>query len=328
MTLTTQSAAALALLAGGLTGGALFLCIAAIRGLPVRPPDQGPSRLERALREAYGPRGLVAVLIGGIVLFATRWVVAGIAIALLAYTWKGLGGAASERAGMARLEALATWTESLRDTIAGAVGLEAAIPASIRVADTSIQGPLLALVDRLHTRVPMHEALRRFAEELADPSSDLIISALIINSRLRGPGLRDLLGSLAASVREELDMRRRVNAQRQGTRRSAQVVIAISVGLAIGLAIFDKSLLSKYDSVLGQLVLAVVCGLYAAGVIWLRKLATFEQPERLLGRVGKPTGQDDQGGDGDAIWSPARGPATGGRTTGGRPAGGMSGGMT
>ena len=29
---------------------------------------------------------------------------------------------------MARLEALATWTESLRDTIAGAVGLEQAIP--------------------------------------------------------------------------------------------------------------------------------------------------------------------------------------------------------
>jgi Flp pilus assembly protein TadB len=315
--MTTQSATMLAILTGAITGGALFLCVAAIRGLPVRPPDQGPGPLERTLREVYGPRGAIAAMTGLIVLLATRWVVAGIGVALLAYSWKGLGGAASERAAMARLEALATWTESLRDTIAGAVGLEAAIPASIRVADPSIQGPLLALVDRLHTRVPMHEALRRFAEDLADPSSDLIISALIINSRLRGPGLRDLLGSLATAVREELDMRRRVNAQRQGTRRSAQIVIIVSVGLALGLAMFDKSMLSKYDSLVGQLILAFVCCIYAAGIIWLRRLAHFEQPERLLGGVGKQTGPAGQDGQydqrnsgGEPVWSPSRGGAT------------------
>ncbi len=309
MTLTSQSAEMLAILTGALTGGALFLCIAAIRGLPVRPPDQGPGPFERGLRQVYSLRGLIAVISGLLVLFATRWVVAGIAVALLVFSWKGLGGAAAERAAMARLEALAMWTESLRDTIAGAVGLEGAIPASIRVADISIQGPLLALVDRLHTRVPMHEALRRFAEDLADPRSDLIISALIINSRLRGPGLRDLLGSLAGSVREELDMRRRINAQRQATRRSAQIVIGISVGMALGLAIFDKSMLDKYDSTMGQLVLACVCAVYALGIIWLRRLANFEQPERLLGGVGKQTGHDDQNADGEPRWSPSRGGA-------------------
>jgi Flp pilus assembly protein TadB len=310
MTLTTQSAVMLAILSGALAGGALALCIAAFRGLPVRPPNQGPSRLGRMVRDLYGPRGLISLVAGLLVLFATRWVVAGIGIMLLVYTWKGLGGAASERAAMARLEALATWTESLRDTIAGAVGLEAAIPASIRVADVSIQGPLLALVDRLHTRVPMHEALRRFADELADPSSDLIISALIINSRLRGPGLRDLLGSLATAVREELDMRRRVTAQRRATRRSAQIVIGISVGLAIGLAIFDKSMLDKYDSLVGQLVLAFVAGIYALGIIWLRRLANFDEPERLLSGVGRSAGPDDQLGDGEPAWSPSRGGAT------------------
>ena len=100
-----------------------------------------------------------------------------------------------------------TWTESLRDTIAGAVGLEQAIPSSLRVAAPSLQEPLARLVDRLHTRVPMPEALRTLADDLDDPSADLIIAALIINARLRGPGLRDLLGALSAAVREELDMR-------------------------------------------------------------------------------------------------------------------------
>jgi Flp pilus assembly protein TadB len=309
MNISAQAAVLLAIAIGAITGGALALGIAAFRGLPVRPPNQGPGPLERLARGMYSWRGLAAAIAGLLVLVATRWVVAAIAIALLVFTWKGLGGAASERTAMARLEALATWTESLRDTIAGAVGLEAAIPASIRIADMSIQGPLLALVDRLHTRVPMHEALRRFADELGDPSSDLIISALIINSRLRGPGLRDLLGSLAASVREELDMRRRINAQRRSTRRSAQIVIAISVGLAIGLAIFDKSMLSKYDSLVGQLVLLFVAGIYGLGIFWLRRLANFEQPERLLGGTGRAAVQEDQSGDGESVWSTSRGGA-------------------
>ena len=118
---------------------------------------------------------------------------------------------------MARLEALAAWTESLRDTIAGAVGLEQAIPSSLRVAAPSLQEPLARLVDRLHTRVPMPEALRALADDLDDPSADLIIGALIINARLRGPGLRDLLGALSTAVREELDVRRKVNAERRLT---------------------------------------------------------------------------------------------------------------
>jgi Flp pilus assembly protein TadB len=201
---------------------------------------------------------------------------------LLVLGWRSLSGAGSERRAMAQLEALANWTESLRDTIAGAVGLEQAIPASLRAAAPSLQEPLARLVNRLHTRVPMPEALRRFADDLDDPGADLIIAALIINARLRGPGLRDLLGELSASVREELDMRRKVNAERRSTRRSAQIVVGVSVGLAIALALFNKGYVRGYDSALGQLVLVVVVAMYGAGFIWMRKLATFQKAERLL----------------------------------------------
>jgi Flp pilus assembly protein TadB len=265
------------------TGGGLFLLVIALRGLPVRPQRQRPGRLERQVRELVSVRGGIALVVGILVLVATRWVVAGVGIALLVYSWRSLGGAASERKTMARLESLATWTESLRDTIAGAVGLEQAIPSSIRVADVSLREPLTKLVDRLHTRVPMHVALRRFADDLDDPSADMIIAALIINSRLRGPGLRALLGALAVSVREELDMRRKVNAGRRSTRRSVQIVVAVSVGMAIGLAVLDHAFLSPYDGVSGQLVLVIIGAIYAAGILWLRRLATFESPQRLLG---------------------------------------------
>src|SRR6266516_4995210 len=288
----------LAVLAGALVGAGLFVFIAAIRGLPPKAKSQGPSALERAIKDMFSIRGGDAVIVGILTLLITRWVVAGIGMALLAYSWRSLSGAGSERKAMARLEGLATWTESLRDTIAGAVGLEQAIPASTRVADGSIREPLARLVDRLHTRVPMHVALRRFAEDLDDSSADMIIAALIINSRLRGPGLRDLLGALAASVREELDMRRKVTAQRRSTRRSAQIVVGVSVGMAFGLAVLDRSYVRYYNGIAGQLVLAVVVALYAASFLWLRNLSRYAAPERLLslqsrGATGGPAGAPD-----------------------------------
>jgi Flp pilus assembly protein TadB len=290
----------LAIAVGAVSGGGLFMLIVAVRGLPVKPKSQGPGALERQLRGLFSIRGAVAAVAGILTLVATRWAVAGIGVALLAYTWRSLGGAAAERKTMARLESLATWTESLRDTIAGAVGLEQAIPSSTRIADDSIREPLAKLVDRLHTRVPMHVALRRFADDLDDPSADMIIAALIINSRLRGPGLRALLGALADSVREELDMRRKVHAGRRSTRRSVQIVIAVSVGVAIALAVVDHTFLAPYNGVFGQLMLAVIGAIYAAGILWLRRLATFEAPQRLLGMTA--------GGSGG---SPASGAATG-----------------
>jgi len=140
-------------------GPASCCSVTAVRGLPPRPPGRRPAWLERQLREIAGTRGALALLAGTLALLATRWIVAGIGLALLVLAWRTLGGAAGERRAMARLEALATWTESLRDTIAGAVGLEQAIPSSLRVAAPSLQEPLARLVDRLHTRVPMPEAL-------------------------------------------------------------------------------------------------------------------------------------------------------------------------
>ena len=119
----------LAILCGAVAGGGVFLLLIGIRGLRPRPPGTRRNGLAEQLRGIFGPRGAVAALIGIVALVATRWVVAGVGVAILAYSWRGLSGAASERRAMARLEGLAIWTESLRDTIAGAVGLDQATPA-------------------------------------------------------------------------------------------------------------------------------------------------------------------------------------------------------
>lgn len=302
-----------AIIAGAVVGGGVILLIMSLRGFPVRPSKPTGKRDPQELMRALSTRLAVAAIVGIVVLVATRWLVAGIGTGLLVLGWNGIaGGAAEERRTMARLEGLAAWTESLRDTIAGAVGLEQAIPSSLRAAAPALQAPLRELVDRLHTRVPMAEAFRRFADDLDDPSADLVIGALILNSRLRGPGLRDMLGALAASARAELDMRRRIEADRKTTRRSVQIVVGVSVGTALLLAILNHSYVQPYDTLLGQLVLVVVIALYGAAFVWLRRLARYDMPERFLGSPQQQPGVPGQMPDTVAGWQdgvPLRGRA-------------------
>jgi len=190
----------------------------------------------------------------------------------------GFGGPA----GAARLEALATWTESLRDTIAGAVGLEQAIPATAATAHPLIRPHLLRLVGRTEARQPLSVALRRLAADLADPSADLVVAALILNAELRGPGLRQTLTALAASAREEVEMRRRIEAGRRGIRRGVRIVVGVTVGFVGLLALFNREYLRAYDSPVGQGALLVVVGVFASGFLMLRRLAVVDMPDRFL----------------------------------------------
>ncbi|MFJ4920126.1 type II secretion system F family protein [Streptomyces sp. NPDC088725] len=276
-----------ALLCGIAAGGGLALLVLALYGVEPKPGHVKAERGQRVseMVQFVGKRGSIAVGVGLVVLLLTRWTVAGVAAGLLVFFWNRLfGGAAAEKIGMRRVEALAGWTESLRDTIAGAVGLEQAIPASARAAAPALRPHLDSLVDRLRARMPLPEALQHLADEIDDASADIIVAALILNARLRGPGLRQVLGALAKSAREEIDMRQRVMAQRSSTRRSVQIVVAVSVAFVLGLAVFNREFVEPYGSPIGQLVLACVCGLFALGFWWLRKLSVIETPERFLVR--------------------------------------------
>lgn len=268
-------------LLGAVVGAGVVLLIRAFTS-PVESVVKPPSDLVATLR-SYGLRLPYAIGGGLIVLLLTRWPVLAVAVGFLVFFGPLLlGGIAAERRSIARLEGLAAWTESLRDTIAGAVGLEQAIPATAYAASPAIKPHLIDLSDRLRVRTPLPTALQQFADELDDASADLIIAALMLNARLRGPGLREVLGSLAKSSREELEMRRRISAQRASTRRSVQIVVGVTVLFVVGLAVFNRGYVEPYDSPIGQVVLLVILGLFAAGFAWMRRLAVFEVPERFM----------------------------------------------
>jgi len=278
----------LLVLLGGLVGAGVLLLVWALT--PHEPTAEAKPR--SALLDDLRSLGARVPVTGGVfllVLVVTRWPVLAAGAAALAFLGPSLfGGAAQERRAMARLEGLATWTESLRDTIAGAVGLEQAIPATAYAASPAISRELALLSDRLRVRTPLAVALRRFADDLDDSSADLIIAALVLNSQLRGPGLRQVLTSLAGSAREELEMRRRVNAGRASTRRSVQIVVGVTVVFVIGLSIFNRAYVEPYGDLTGQLVLLCILALFGAGFWWMTRLSVFEVPSRFLLGEEKP----------------------------------------
>jgi Flp pilus assembly protein TadB len=278
------------ILGGAGIGGGIGLLIYALTRRPDRPVDSrsAAARAEQTLR-GLGHRLPVAVVVAVLTLVITRWPVAAVAAGAMMIGWPALmGGARSEKRAAERLEALAMWTESLRDTIAGAVGLEQAIIATSRAAPAPIAVELQTLSDRLRVRMPLTQALHRLADELDDASADLLVAALLLNSRLRGPGLRQVLTSLSESARAELEMRGRVMASRSATRRSVQIVVGVTVLFVLGLVLFNPEYVAPYRSPLGQLVLLIVIGFFAAGFLWLRRLSNYDVPERFLHAGGSP----------------------------------------
>ena len=287
---------------GGLGLAVAGLATATVGGRPqvARPAGTVPPR--RAWPASSRRRAAAAVAAGVLVAVLTRWPVAAAAAAGLVACWPWLVGVdAAERAAIGRLEELATWTESLRDTIAGAVGLEQAIPATVDAAGPRIRAQLARLRGRLEARLPLVFALYALADDLADPSADLVVAALVLNAGLRGPGLQATLGALAGSARAELDMRRRVEAGRRGIRQGARIVVGVTVGFVAVLVAFNRDYLAPYGSPVGQLVLAAVVGVFGAGFGWLRHLSTLEVPARVLGTADHLAGIQDA--DRAATWS-------------------------
>ena len=275
-------------LLGGAVGAGLLLVVLGVRGTvndPSRPPSPAARLIKALRRPAMARRVAAGVVVGLLVLVVTGWPVAALGLGALIALWPRLfGGSAAEARQIAELEALVVWVESLKDTIAGRASLEHAIPTSAAAAPDLVRPALLRLVGRIRARVPLEEALRALAADLDDPSAELVIAALILNVRRRGDGLREVLAGLATSAREELEMRRRVSAERVQLRRGVQLIVGVTVAVAAFLTIFNPEYLEPYDSPTGQVVLVLVMAIFAVSLVRMRRLSSQQPVPAFLAR--------------------------------------------
>lgn len=265
-------------------GLGLLLVVAGLVGVPPSPPR--PRAMSLAALHRLAARLAAAVLAGVAAFLFTGWFAGALLVGLAASLLpRILGGRGARAATVTRTEAIAAWAEMLRDTMAAAAGIEEAIVSTARVAPGAIRGPVRRLAARLE-RDRLDPALRAFADELADPTADLVVSALLLAGDRPVRDLGALLSTLATSARAEATMALRVEAGRSRTRTSMRVVTLFTLGFAAGMVVLNRAYLEPYDTAAGQLVLLVVGACFAAALWALHRMSRLPTPARLL--PGRP----------------------------------------
>jgi tight adherence protein B len=220
----------------------------------------------------------VGVLVGAV----TRWPVAAVLGAAAGFGVPSLlEGSRAGKDAIARVEAVAAWAEMLRDTLAGAAGLEQAIVASAPVAPVAIRTEIVSCAAAIE-RDRLGSALRQLADDVRDPTMDLVVAALLLAAEHEAARLGDLLGRLAESARAQATMRLRVEAGRARSRTSVKLAVGMTVALSVFLSLVDDNYLSPFGSAVGQMVLAFVGVLFALAFVWLARISRPAQPSRLL----------------------------------------------
>ncbi|MEV7778584.1 type II secretion system F family protein [Kitasatospora sp. NPDC088351] len=193
-----------------------------------------------------------------------------------------------------RLEALSEWTQRIADVLLLGVGLNQAIVTSRRTAPAALEEEVGELAARLQARWRPEEALRAFADSIADATADKVLAALLLRAGDSGPGLARALSDMADSVREEVRQRRVIEADRAKHRTTIRWLVGIIV-LVVTLGSFNTDYTRPYSSLLGQVVLGVVAALFVAVIAWMRALASHPPVPRLLeadrrSRAGRRSG--------------------------------------
>ena len=275
----------IALVLGALAGIGLWLFVGSVAGWAMLPTLGDLRSRTDSLRRTLAASG-AAVFVGLVVLAVTGWPVAAVIGGMVTATApRLLGGGQARKEAIARTEAIAAWAESVRDTMAAAAGLEEAIVATSVAPPAAIAREVRLLAERLRHR-RLIDALVEFGHDLHHPSADLVVAALTIAARMEAADLTGLLSRLAVSIRDDATMRVKIEVSRSRLRTSAKIILGSVAATVVMLLLLNRNYLDAYDSVTGQLVLAIVGGIFAGGGWLLARMSDLELPERFVPRHG------------------------------------------
>lgn len=266
----------------GLGVGCGLVVIARTWRLPPTPP-----RLKR-YRRPHAGRWLALSTGAGLLAGAvTGWIAGGLLAALGTWTLPQLlGPDRSLRERTARVEGVAGWAEMLRDTLAAAAGLEQTILATAPAAPRAVRPHTIELAACLEHGERLTVALRRLADDLDDPTADLVIAALTLSAQHQARQLASLLSELAETARAQVEMHHRIEASRARIATTQRVVVTTTLAFTAVLIVFNPQFLTPYDTATGQLVLLAIGALFTIAFTWLRRMARITAPERIFAGAG------------------------------------------
>ncbi|MDJ0768002.1 MAG: hypothetical protein QNJ12_04380 [Ilumatobacter sp.] len=276
-----------------MVGVVILLTLLFVAGITVAvspPTDEPGVEISTDTVRQIGLRFVGASAVGVLVFFMSSWLLPSIIVGVGAF-WLIGGWQRRQRSTdveIARLDALASWIENVRDVLMAGEQPVGAINSTVGACPPLIRSHVRRLAAGLGRQDP-DIVFRRFADDLDDPLADLVAAGLSIAIR-RGARTVPVLTALAEQTREQVDRRRLVEAERAPTRREVQALTAIMATLVIGLLVFGRSeYLDAYDEPTGQVFLGACLAGYAALIVRVQRLAAFPRPARFL--TGTPRRQ-------------------------------------
>ena len=275
---------------GAVLGFGLWLGITAIRG--VRVVGDAHRLVPKAVPAERAVAWIATASVSGVVVgLVTGWPVAGVGAALGVLAGPAaLGGTTRRQQETATAQSIATWADMIRDTMAGASGLEESLIQTAAVGPTPISPQLETFAARLRHQ-PLEVALDGLATDLNHSSADLIVASLAAAARLEARDLGGLLARLAEAIRGDVRMRTRVEVGRARIRTSARIAVGTTTVTVVFLYLFAGHLLEAYDTPAGQGWLVVVMAVFFGAGLLLRHYSHLEVPERFALRH-PPQGAD------------------------------------
>ncbi|PWU50834.1 type II secretion protein F [Micromonospora sp. S4605] len=248
------------------------------------PDRSGTSaRLRNLVTGRNGYRMAAAVAVSALVAGFTRWPVAALLAAMFTYAAPSmLGGGRAEAASLAKLDAIASWTEALRGSLRSYAGIEQAIRDTADLAKPPIYAQSTGLAAALDAGVRLPVAMTGFKRDVNHHAADLVATALRKASGSHTGNLAAQLGWLAHAVRERVAAVQRVETARTEAKASARLVIIIVVIVGVGLYLFNRPLLEPFDGPIGQVVLLIVGAIWTLAAVWLQRLTRMPEAVRVL----------------------------------------------
>jgi Flp pilus assembly protein TadB len=263
-------------------------------GLRRRPAGAAPAVWRRrGFTAADRTRALIAVAAGLAAAVLTRWPVAALLTAAAVWALPAILGPDKEhQRTLARIEAIAATAELLSAILSGAAGLEQTITVTAPVTPTAIRPHMLNLAAAIRAGIRLPDALRAFGHDLADPTGDLVVRALLQAASHQGGPLKDCLSRLAVTAREHAGIQMRVATSRAAGRTTVRMITGTALVMIVGLPLLSTTFLAPYRSTTGQLALLLIGGVFAVGFAWLARLARTVQPPRIFGPTGRTAARE------------------------------------
>jgi tight adherence protein B len=229
-------------------------------------------------RDSKAPQTVASVLIAGILVFLLSQSVV-ISTAFSLFVGIFITVAQHKSADKKSLEIQSAAPEMIDHLI---TGLQSGLSLSESLSGPSVLAPYFKdFQGELRESGDFYGSLERVKHELAQPSTDLIIEAILISKTLGGAELMNILRLLGNFIREDLALRREISIKQNWIKNSAHLSAGAPWILLLLLST-QRSTVEAFSNTSGIMILFSGLLMTSIAYLWMNRLGRIPQQTRIF----------------------------------------------